>query len=176
MKFSCRLLPNTFAACLGLVTALTTVAVSAQAQQAFDCTELRGRWTGFGWFHYLHEGRQRARCKFNVACAAGPASGKLALTCKTPGLELDARSQFTVSNDRVNGRWSLPDYNVNGAVSGRATRQLMDVILRVKTQNFGAHSAALKVKIQDGRCRASVNVALDAPIGLKKIDLAVRRC
>lgn len=148
----------------------------AHSQTSFNCNELKGRWTGFGWFEFAHEGRQRARCKFNVECSVVPTTGNLSLTCSTPKLEFDARSRFAVKNNRVKGRWSLQNYGVNGAVSGSATNRLMDVFLRVQSTNFRNHGAALKVNIQEGKCRASVGIAIKAPIGLKRVSLSVRRC
>ncbi len=157
------------------VVTITPISV-AHSQTSFNCNELKGRWTGFGWFEFVHEGRQRARCKFNVECSAVPTTGSLSLSCLTAGDEFDARSTFAVKNNRVAGRWSIPNYNVSGAVSGSATNRLMDVFLRVQSKNFSNIGAALKVNIQEGQCRASVNIALKAPIGLKRIGLSVRRC
>lgn len=159
-----------------IAAALAASASGAHAQKPFDCQQLKGRWTGFGWFEYVHEGRKRARCKFSVECPAGPASGRLSLNCSSPGLDLGARSRFAVANERVTGQWSLQHYDIDGTVSGRATSNLMDVFLRIRSKDFSSYGAALKVNVQEGQCRATVNVALKSPIGLKKINLAVRRC
>ena len=161
---------------LVVIAAGTVLAASAGAAAPFDCNQLKGRWTGFGWFEFVHEGRKRARCKFNVLCPAGRTSGELNLTCTTPELDLDARSSFAVANERVTGQWSLRNFDVDGTVSGRATSSLMDVFLRVRTEEFSSYGAALNVNVQEGQCRATVNVAVKAPIGLKRINLSVRRC
>ena len=158
---------------------ICAVAVSAQAAEpvtAFDCTKVKGRWTGFGWFNFVHDGRERARCIFNVGCPSGPSSGSIDLQCKTPGSKVDAAAKFSIKNKRAKGRWELRNYNVNGTVSGSATFENIDVFLRVRSKEFSQYGAGLKVKVKEGHCRASVRVDVQAPIGLQNIDLALRRC
>ncbi len=160
-----------------IAVAVVTLAVpSANAQTAYDCSQVKGRWTGFGWFNFVHEGRERARCTFDVGCPSGPSSGSVDLQCKTPGSKVNAAATFSIKDRRAKGKWKLRNYNVNGTVSGSATFENIDVFLRVRSKEFNQFGAGLKVKVKEGRCRASVRVDVRAPIGLRNIDLALRRC
>ncbi len=146
------------------------------SEKPFNCEALKGKWRGFGWFEFVHEERERARCHFDVACKAGPSAGSISLKCNTPSWFVDAAAAFNIKGARATGDWVLKNWKVDGTVSGTATQSKIDVFMRVRTKEFNKFGAGLKVNIQKGGCRAGVKVKVNAPVGPRKIDLSVRRC
>ncbi|MEM7777794.1 MAG: hypothetical protein AAF732_19570 [Pseudomonadota bacterium] len=149
---------------------------AAEPGDQFVCSKVKGRWTGFGWFNFVHQPRERARCIFNVGCPSGPSSGAIQLKCASTGTEIDAVASFVIADGRANGKWKISNYGVSGTVAGKASIRDIDVFMRVGTPEYSAFGAALKIKMKEGLCKAAADVDLQTPLGLKGINLAVRRC
>lgn len=138
---------------------------------------LGGKWTGFGWFHFGIDTKKRARCEALISPDGGPNKGKIDLNCTGEGIEIGALSyDIVLDGNNANGLWTMRTHEVDGALKGMMEGNRFDANLIPEGQpEEGGYYAQLKTILTD-KCHASIKIDVNAPIDLKHLDVAVRRC
>jgi len=109
---------------------------SAIAQTSPTFAGLQGKWSGDGSIALTNGTTERLRCDATYAIGGGGSNADLALKCASDSYKFDLRVSLQDSDGAIVGQWSETNNNVQGGISGRGSRGLLQ--LTVRGQAFGA--------------------------------------
>lgn len=154
---------------------------SQGADETLTFEKLQGKWTGFGWFYFGIDKKERGRCQALIAeepseDQGDKHKGKIDLKCKAETLEIDASAYNIVSEGpNLTGEWTMRSHEVDGDLKGNMTSDTMNAKMIPIGQTEDGFGAQLTTKLND-KCNATIKIDVDSPIDINKIDVKVRRC
>jgi hypothetical protein len=98
----------------------------AQAGGAF--AGMSGVWSGGGTVTLDDGSTERIRCRATYAVGAGGNGLQQTLTCASDSYKFNLSSNVTAQGSAVSGTWSEASRNINGAIEGRSSPGVVQVV------------------------------------------------
>jgi hypothetical protein len=89
---------------------------------------MAGNWSGDGRITMASGSGERLRCRSSNSIGQGGNSLDISIRCASDSYKIDLSGYMINSNGSISGKWSEPNYNSAGSVSGRASGNGVNVI------------------------------------------------
>jgi len=109
----------TFAA-LGLAVVLLLAAHDAPAI-AGPFTVMDGDWSGGGKLTHANGTNERLRCRANYSVGRDGDTVNLTIRCASDSYKIDLSGYMANNNGAISGKWTEPNYNSAGDLTGRVS-------------------------------------------------------
>jgi hypothetical protein len=119
--------------CAGL---FAPAAVEANADTSAPFSDLAGTWAGDGSIVLTKGTTERMRCDATYVVSGGGETADLTLRCASDSYHFDLRIGLADTAGAILGTWREPTQNVEGGISGMASRSLIQ--LTARGQDFTA--------------------------------------
>jgi hypothetical protein len=120
-----RIARNYRLAAAGGVIAVTTLLMAvdiAAAQSGGPFANLGGAWTGVGQISFSDGRTERVRCRADYAVGAAGNQLEQSLRCASDSYNFELHSNAQSQGGRISGTWSESTRNLNGNLTGEASR------------------------------------------------------
>jgi hypothetical protein len=94
--------------------------LGAASTLAGPFSDMAGSWSGAGTLHRAGGQNERLRCRASYAVGSDGNKVDLNIRCASDSYKFDFAGYIINSGGRVSGRWSEPNYNSAGTLTGRA--------------------------------------------------------
>ena len=89
-------------------------------------SSMTGEWSGSGKLTYTNGTNERLRCRANYTVRRDGDTVDLNIRCASDSYKIDLTGFMTSNNGTVSGRWSEPNYNSAGDLTGRVSGSQVD--------------------------------------------------
>ena len=89
-------------------------------------SSMTGEWSGSGKLTYTNGTNERLRCRANYTVRRNGDTVDLSILCASDSYKIDLTGFMTSNNGMVSGRWSEPNYNSAGDLTGRVSGSQVD--------------------------------------------------
>jgi hypothetical protein len=129
-------------------------------------TGLGGDWSGDGKLT-SSSGSERLRCRASYSVGQDGDNLDLSIRCASDSYKFDLTGYMTNSNGTISGKWSEPNYNSAGTLSGRVSGTHISAVAIGNT--FSA-----RLSLTTGSNRMSVTIRPEAT-DIRQVSLSLRK-
>jgi len=129
-------------------------------------TGLAGSWSGDGKLT-SSSGSERLRCRASYSVGRDGDELELSIRCASDSYKIDLSGYMTNSNGSISGKWSEPNYNSAGLITGRVNGS--HISARAVGNTFSA-----RLSMTSGSSRMSVTIRPEGT-DVKQVSLSFRK-
>jgi hypothetical protein len=130
-------------------------------------SNLAGDWTGGGKLSHANGTSERLRCRASYSVGRGGDAVDLSIRCASDSYKIDLTGYMASSNGAISGKWSEPNYNAAGDVTGRVSGSNISALAIGNT--FSA-----RLSIATGANSQSIAIQPDAA-AIRNVSISFRR-
>ena len=143
------------------------MAQGAASAAAGPFTDMAGDWSGGGHVTMSSGSRERLRCRASNSVGQDGQNLDLSIRCASDSYKFDLSGYITNNNGALSGKWSEPNYNSAGSLTGRMNGN--HVSARAVGNTFSA-----RLSMSGSANRLSVTISPDAT-EVKQVSLSFQR-
>jgi hypothetical protein len=113
---------------IATVIAASSWSDAGHAQAGGPFAGMAGVWSGGGTVTLDDGSTERIRCRATYAVGAGGNGLQQTLTCASDSYKFNLSSSVTAQGSAVTGTWSEASRNINGAIEGRSSPGVVQVV------------------------------------------------
>ena len=159
---------RTASACAALAIAIAlSLAPGGAPAIAGPFTSMAGDWSGSGKLVHANGTSERLRCRASYSVGGDGDTVNLSIRCASDSYKFDLTGYMANNNGAISGKWSEPNYNSAGDLSGRASGNQISALAVGNT--FSA-----RLSMTTGANQQSVTLRPEAT-DIKQVSLSFQR-